>query len=188
MPRVDIGMYLVESANIFTLGRQELMSLRDWALASGAIFVTSPSIVSVSTASGPVRLAAGVGSLISSERPPVRWLQITSQDWVDGCPSGSREPNYHVADSGDIKVKGVAVAIDYRDPPSLMANSMRIEALLRSQTEGQPLLVLVDYETGRQWPLMTLREGTYEINAAEGKVRDLLEYAASLYSSCPHDV
>lgn len=184
MPRVDTGMYLVESATIFTLGRQEIMSLRDWALASGAIFVTSPSIVSVSTSSGPVRLAAGVGSLISSERPPARWLQIVSHDWVDGCLSGSREPNYHVTASGDVMVRGVAVAIDYRDPPSLMVNSMRTEALLGSQPEGQPLLVLVEDGTGKQWPLVTLRGDVYEINVAEGKVRDLLEYATSLYSSC----
>jgi archaeosine-15-forming tRNA-guanine transglycosylase len=184
MPRVDTGMYVVETAEVFSLSRRELLSLRDWALSSRAVFVTSPSIATVDSTSGPLRLALGVGSLVGRERPPIPYRVIKSSEWVDGCAAGATEPRYLREAGEGVRARGVAVAVDYKDPPSLMLNSVRLEAVASRYAEGQPLLILLEDSTGAQLPLLALRGGEYIIEIPEGSAGDLLEYATSLYTSC----
>lgn len=121
MPRVDEGYWLAEISAI--LKQEELEKIVKWALEVGAIIVTSPSIVVVRVDGRRVLVAAGVGSLLSNEEPPINSLRISATEWVDGCIAGEREPRYVVVPGGE-EIEGTIVALDHRDPLAALLNGV----------------------------------------------------------------
>lgn len=184
MPRVDRGSKVVEAAEVLSLDSGALERLADWALSAGAVFVTSPSIVSVDLGGEAVRLAIGIGSIVSEEEPPFRYFTVSAPEWVDGCAVGRYEPRYEVLGRPAVTASGVAVALEPRDPPSMMVNSLRFDAELASPEEGSPATLVIQGDSGAVVPAMTLAEDGYTVLATGGRLRDLLEYAVKLYSSC----
>jgi hypothetical protein len=183
LPRVDPGQYLVEVADVLRLGDRELRELASLALGSGGLFVTSPSIVTVRTSQGALRLAIGVGSLILDERPPFRHYVIAAPEWVDACRAGAREPSFRSLGGPFVSLEGVAVAVDVSDPVALALNSSVLTGEFTTSTEGRPLLVVIG-EGGNKVNALSLAPDGYLLGALSGRAHELLTYLLTLYTSC----
>ncbi len=182
MPRIDEGSYLVEFADVLTMSDTELEKLASWSTASQALFVTSPSIVTIRTRAGPVRVGVGAGSLISDEEPPVRHYVVSAPEWVDACRSGLRDPDFDVASGAVKEVRGVAVALDTSLPVALMLNSLQLEGLFSDPADGYPALVI----SGGKGNAVALAVASTRLvsGAVGGRAWSLLRYGLTLYTSC----
>ena len=182
MPRVEPGTYAVDVKTILELSGRELASLAEWAVSEGALFVTSPSIVTVRLeGAGSFRFSLGYGSLISASEPPVPALRLSSHEWVDACRAGEREPKFSVAPGAAERVTGRAVSKELRDPVAMMLNSLPLDAEVASSS-ANPVLVLLSQ--GREFALLGLTEDGYELAATGGRAHELLVYALTVYTSC----
>ncbi|MGC9209944.1 MAG: hypothetical protein ACP5FT_01560 [Acidilobus sp.] len=183
MPRVDEGAYVVEFAEVMSLSDNEIEGLAQWALSSRALFVTSPSILTVRTSAGPVRIALGIGSLISTERPPTRYYVVTAPEWVDACSVGEVEPVFFTTSPGpQVALEGVAVALDVTVPVALMLNSLRLSGEFSLEPQGQPVLV-IEGGSRRAVALSVTRDG-FVMGASSGRAATLLRYGLTLFTSC----
>ncbi len=184
MPRVDSNTYVVEVASVLVMDSEQLRRLTSWALAERALVVTGPSIVSVRSSTGSMRLALGIGSLVSRSEPPVPYYVITAPEWVDGCYAGALEPSFIRAEAQRwYKASGIAVAMDFRDPAALMLNGQAVEALLPDPEPQVDCWLLTLGPEGQERGLLGLLDNKYLL-AARGRAGDLLEYILTLYSSC----
>jgi hypothetical protein len=170
-------------ADVLRLGGRELKELASLALGSGGLFVTSPSIVTVRTSQGALRLAIGVGSLILDERPPFRHYVIAAPEWVDACRAGAREPSFRSLGGPSVSLEGVAVAVDVSDPVALALNSSVLTGEFTTSTEGRPLLVVIG-EGGNKVNALSLAPDGYLLGALGGRAHELLTYLLTLYTSC----
>lgn len=182
MPRVDEGLKAADIADILKLGG-ELNKVVEWALESGVILVTRPSLVYVYTGKGsPARLTLGTGSIIYSREPPIslRSYTISRPEWVDGCKTGASEPSYEVAEGPVTRLEGSIMSLDYSDPASQLINGLigpfgvvdRDKVLVGAVAtlDGRPILYRVD--------------SGYLSLLKEGEPRRRLDYIAPLASSC----
>ena len=182
MPRVEPGAYAVDVKVVLGLGGGELRSLAEWAVSEGALFVTSPSIVTVRAGgAGSYRLSLGYGSLVSASEPPVPALRLSSHEWVDACRAGEREPGFSVASGPAERAAGRAVSKELRDPVAMMLNSLQLDAEVAGSS-ANPVLVLLS--EGRELALLGLTEEGYELAATGGRAHELLTYALTIYTSC----
>ncbi|MCS7107344.1 MAG: hypothetical protein NZ902_04485 [Acidilobaceae archaeon] len=175
MPRVESGQKVLDSSQLLKMGEGELREIREWALRNSPILVTSPSIVYVGLS---LPIVVGVGSIISSERPPVgNFREISRTGWVDGCRVGEREPSFERAQGEALKVEGVAVALDPRDPVSLFLNGSRgLHELVVGEEVGAVVTI-----AGR--PAILKLRG-YRSLLLSGEAFKRAEYIGPLASSC----
>ncbi len=187
MPSVPPGAWIVEIGQMLGADSRLLRRLRDIAEEANAIFVTSPSIVSVEGPQGPLLVSIGPGSLVFDEYPSipspvrVRLLRLRRREWVDGCrverftepvtPEGVRQ-----------RLSGVVLGVNYRDPVALTVNGMNIEAtLVRTLVSGE-----VEHAILGDAPLIGYlpKEGRYVVHVAENGLRYLLVTLAGLHAGC----
>lgn len=187
MPSIPPGAWVVEIGQMLSADPQLLRSLRDISEEANAVFVTSPSIVSVEGPQGPLLFTIGPGSLVFDEHPVipsperVRLLRLRRREWVDGCRvERFTEP---VTPEGEQRrLSGVVLGVNYRDPVALTVNGMSIEAtLVGTLVSGE-----VEYAVLGDTPLLGYlpKEGRYVVHVAESGLRDLLVTLAGLHAGC----
>ncbi|MGC9071965.1 MAG: hypothetical protein ACP5HK_04640 [Acidilobus sp.] len=182
MPKVDGGAFVVEFAGVLSLSDREVEALASWGLSSGALFVTSPSLVTVRTSIGPVRLALGIGSLITGERPPTKYYLMAAPEWVDACRAGASEPGFRVSGGTYEPHEGVAVALDPSFPVAAMLNSLRLAGEFSRVLEGYPALVV---EGGsRRAVALSVTSSGLVMGARSGRAASLIGYGLTLFTSC----
>ncbi|MEN2999792.1 MAG: hypothetical protein ABDH61_04375 [Acidilobaceae archaeon] len=175
MPRAESGQKVLDSYQLLRMGEGELKEVREWALRSASILVTSPSMVYVSPS---LPIVVGVGSIISHERPPIgNAYEILRTSWVDGCRVGEREPSFERAEGEAVRMEGVAVALDPRDPVSLFLNGSRgPHDVVVGEEAGAIVLI-----AGRS---AVLKLKGYKSLLLSGEAFRRVEYIAPLASSC----
>lgn len=178
MPRVDSNYWLLETSTI--LREEELSGIRAWAMEVRAIVVTSPSLVPVEIGGKRVTISAGVGSLLATQRPPLRSFRLSSVAWVDGCVVGEREPRY-VALPGEESVEGTIIAIDQRDPVAMFLNGVEgIHEIAKGPVEGA--VAVINGMTA------VAKSNGYISYLASGEGKRRADYIGPLVSSCLREI
>ncbi|MCE4612298.1 MAG: hypothetical protein F7C07_00490 [Desulfurococcales archaeon] len=180
MPRVDPGWWLVEYGIIERSGASR--RVLEWGLSSRALLVTSPSIVTVELEGRRVSIVAGIGSLVSRERPPFDALRIVATEWVDACQIGGEPSSYRILGSGTTRtVEGVARAYTLKSIIGLFING----------TRGR--FQVYDYKLeGGEYPLVVVEEAPIVVAGPGGvasltrseQIMEKLDYIVPLATSC----
>ena len=186
MPVVERGSFLLEVSDLLRrASEEELRLVRDWAIASGAVLVTSPSIVVVSTKLGGVRVSLGVGSIISGERPPLPFYRvIAAPEWVDGCMLGDEARARYLVDSGGcVEDDVVLVAVDRSDAAALLVNGVRGRHRVCASLGG--LAVAKAYSaSGGEYPALSREGQDYIIHVNSGEAHRRLMFIVPLLVHC----
>jgi hypothetical protein len=186
VPSVAPGSSIIDIGQILRLEPRELERLKEKAVESSAILVTSPTVVSIETAWGPLLMAIGPGSLIFEEplddtAGSARVYRLRSREWVDGCRVGRLVDPIHPGGALE-EVEGTLLALGYRDPIALALSGARARLQLETAYyEGEaPLLTI-----GNRSVLGYSRDaGRYIVRVSGGRLRVLLDTLASLKAGC----
>ncbi|MEB3774493.1 MAG: hypothetical protein GSR86_06175 [Desulfurococcales archaeon] len=175
MPRIDPGAYIIDVWLILSL--KDPAGIAEWALGSDTLLVTSPTIVVVEHNGPPVRVALGPGSLVSHEEPPIQYYRLRTPQWVDACRIKG-DPRYRVVEGGSREVDGVVMALEYRDPASMLVNGVRGTHIVTGH-RGRAYAVIEGFKV-LDWS----REEGYLVYARSGEAWRRLSYIAPLASTC----
>ena len=180
MPRVDPGWWLVEYGMVERSGASR--EALEWGLSSRPLLVTSPSTVVVELGARRVSIVAGIGSLVSRERPPFNALRIAAPEWVDACRVEGEPSTYRLLRTERLShVGGVVRAYTMKSVIGLFTNGVegRFQVYDYMLGSGEYPLAVV----GRV-PVIVAGPGGVASLTPSPQILEKLDYIVPLATSC----